>query len=180
MKPTTLIRCLLTLAVAGLWGSGCATRNVNPPQARANTGYVDFYSAPADDLFWEVAEFNARTQNFNTIVAEFEPPAYGAVRLALAPGSHRLRVTFLNRVIANPVEIAVELQEGKITPVCVTLTSAGTALVETKDYTRGGTARGRYGPRTKIGSDATTMIELSAQAAPPLAYQRKEQMPYAH
>jgi hypothetical protein len=171
---------LALLAGAGLWGFGCATRNVNPPQARANTGYVDFYSAPPDDLFWEVARFDPRTQNFKTIISEFAPPPHGVVRLALAPGPHRLRVTFLNRVIANPVEITIELQDQKIMPVCVTLTSAGTALVETKEHTRGGTARGRYGPRTKIGSDTTTRHELSAQAAPPLAYQRKEQMSYAH
>lgn len=179
MKPTTLISCLLGLAGAGIWGSGCATRNVNPPQARANTGYVDFYSAPPDELFWEVARFDERTQNFKTIISEFAPPPHGVVRLALTPGAHRLRVTFLNRVIANPVEIAVALQEGKLTPVCVTLTSAGTALVETKEHTRGGTARGRYGPRTKISSDATIIHELSARADPAIAYQRKEQMSYA-
>jgi hypothetical protein len=53
------------------------------------------------------------------------------------------------------------------------------ALVETRETSRGGTAKGRYGRRTKIRSDETTMYGLSAVADAPMPYQVKEQMPYA-
>ena len=59
------------------------------------------------------------------------------------------------------------------------MTEAGTALVETRDDNYGGTAKGRYGRRTKIGSDETAMYGISAVADPPVAYQLKEKMPYA-
>ena len=179
-NTTTLrVSFLLPLAVAALLVSSCATRNVNPAQARATTGYVDLYAASPDELYWEVAHFEDRQQNFKTIFSELNPPPHGFLRLAFPPGPCRLRVTFLNRLIATPAEIVVEVPDGKIIPVSLTFTGGGTALVETKEQTRGGTVRGRYGPRTKIGGDATTFYNLSAQANPPTTYQRKEQMPYA-
>jgi hypothetical protein len=90
-----------------------------------------------------------------------------------------LRITFRNRVITSPSEIEVEVQDGKTTPVSVTFTEAGVTLVRTKETSRGGTAYGRYGRRTSIGSDETVRYSLSAVAAPPVAYQLKERMPYA-
>ena len=56
---------------------------------------------------------------------------------------------------------------------------AGVALVETRETSRGGTAKGRYGRRTKIDSDETVMYVISATADPPVHYQVKETMPYA-
>ena len=179
MKQIKTIPFLLTFAVLALWFSGCATRNVNPPQARANTGYVDFHADASGDLCWEVARFDDRTQSFKSVFSELKPQPGGIARLAFAPGRHRLRVTFLNRVIRKPAEIEAEVQDGKITPVRVTLTEAGVAQVETKETSRGGTAYGRYGRRTQIGSDETTMYSLSAVADPPMSYQLKERMSYA-
>ena len=109
-----------------------------------------------------------------------EPPTGGFLRLAFAPGHHRLRVTFLNRVITPPAEVEVEVRDGKITPFRVTLTAAGTAQVETKEVSRGGTVKGGYGRRTKLGGDETVMYGLSAAVDPPVPYKPKEQMPYAH
>jgi hypothetical protein len=59
------------------------------------------------------------------------------------------------------------------------LTEAGTASVVTKSDNYGGTARGRIGRRTKIGSDETVMYGISAVAEAPVAYQLKEKMPHA-
>lgn len=173
------IQFILALAAIGLLVAGCATPNVNPPQARANTGYVDFHADPSAGLSWEVARWEDRSQDFQRVFWDLEPPSGGVLRLAFAPGRHRLRVTFLNRVITKPAELEVEVQDGKILPVRVTLTEAGTTLVRTKEENRGGTAYGRYGRRTKIGSDETVMHDISAVAAPPVAYQPREQMPYA-
>jgi hypothetical protein len=174
-----LLKSILTLAVAGLIVPGCATPNVNPPQARANTGYVDFHADASADLSWEVARWEEHKREFQRVFWDLEPPPGGILRLAFAPGRHRLRVALLNRVITKPAEIEVEVQDGKVSPVRVTLAEAGTTLVTTKEQSRGGTAYGRYGRRTKIGSDETVKYDISAVAAPSVRYETKEKMPYA-
>lgn len=180
MKPLKTIPFLLLFALLALWASGCATQNVNPPQARANTGYADFHADPAGELSWEVAHYDDRTKSFKVFFSQLDPLPDKVLRLAFAPGHYRLRVTFLNRVIAQPAEVDVEVPDGKITPVQVTLTAAGTAQVETTDVSRGATVKGRYGQRIRYGSDETVMYGISAVADPPVAYQLKEKMPYAH
>src|SRR3989442_15204930 len=86
---------LLTLAAATLWVAGCATRDVNPPQARANTGYVDFHAESSDELNWEVVRFDDRTQSFRNLYSELKAPTGGGFRPGLAPGPHPVRATFL-------------------------------------------------------------------------------------
>ncbi|HWW01952.1 MAG TPA: hypothetical protein VNZ64_19790 [Candidatus Acidoferrum sp.] len=170
---------LLMFAAVGLLVIGCASPNVNPPQARANTGYVDFHTEAAAQLMWEVARFDSRTESFQRVFSKFEPLQDRVLRLAFAPGRHRFRVTFLNRVIAQPAEVEVEVQNGKITPVGITFTEASTTLVQTKEVSRGGTLYGRSGRSTKIGTVETAMAAISALADAPVAYQVKERMPYA-
>ena len=179
MKKLKAVQFLLVLAALGLWVTGCATPNVNPPQARANTGYVDFHADPPEELWWEVMRFDDRAQNFQRVFSEFSPPPGGVLRLAFAPGTHRLRVTFLNRVIVKPVELDVEVVDAKVIPVQVTLTEAGVTLVKTETKSVGA-ARGGVGQRTKIGTDEAFMFSLSTVAASPMPYQVKAQTPYAH
>jgi hypothetical protein len=173
MEKNATIYCLLTLTVIALLVQGCASPNANPAQARANTGYVDFRSDSSPDLSWEVARFDEGTQSFQKVFSDLNPPTGGVLRLAFAPGRHRLRITFLNRVISSPAEIEVEVQDGKITPVHVTLTATGTALIDRKTQNVGSTAMGRYGLRTKIVSDTTVMYGAAAVADVPMAYQPK-------
>lgn len=168
--------CLLLLA---LWLTGCATANVNPSQPTAGTGYADFHPAEPEELWWEVSRFDEPSQAYQKVFSELTPPKSGFLRLALAPGHHRMRVTFLNHAIAKPAEIDVEVQDGKITPVRVALTDAGTVSVRTVDQNAGGSTTGRYRRRVRIGSDESAMYSPSAVTQPPVAYQRKEQMPYA-
>lgn len=179
MNPLKHIRFLLALAAIGLSVQGCATRNVNPPQARAHTGYVDFHADPSAELSWDVVRWEDGRRGFQSVFWDLDPPPGGILRLAFAPGRHRLRVAFLNTVITKPVEIEVEVHDGKIVPVRVTLTEVGTTVVKTKEQERGGTAFGRYGRRTKIGSEEMVMHDITMVASPPVAYQPKEQMPYA-
>jgi hypothetical protein len=127
-----------------------------------------------------VARFDERAQAFQKVFSDLNPPPGGVLRLAFAPGHQRLRVTFLNRVISNPAEIEVEVQDGKITPVRVTLTATGTALVDRKTQNLGNRTTGGYGLRTKIISDETVMYGVTAVADAPVAYQIKERMPYVH
>jgi hypothetical protein len=182
-KPGHLRRAfgflLVFLAAIGLWVQGCATRNVNPPQARANTGYVDIHAGLTNDLNWDVTRWDDHSRNWQSVFWDLEPPPGGVLRLAFPPGRQRLRIALLNRVITRPVEVEVEVQDGKVTPLRVTLSAAGTTVVQTKEQSRGGTAFGRYGRRTRFGSDEMTMYHLSASATPPAAYQVREQMPYA-
>ncbi len=167
------------MAAVGLWSSGCATPDVNPPQARANTGYVDFHTDSTEALSWEVARFDDRAQNFQAVFSELDPLPGRVLRLAFPPGPLRLRVTFLNCVVQEPGMVEVNLPDGMITPVRVVLTAAGTALVERKDERRGGTYRGRYGRGTKYSSDESVSYRVSAEAQTPLPYHVKERMPYA-
>jgi hypothetical protein len=173
MEKNATIKCLLTFAAAALLVSGCASPNVNPLHARANTGYVDFHADASPDLSWEVARFDEGTQAFHKVFSELDPPAGGFLRLAFAPGRHRLRITFLNRVISSPAEIEVEVQDGKITPVHVTLTESGTALVDRKTQNVGSSVLGRHGMRTKLISGTTPMYVVAAVADAPAAYQPK-------
>ena len=165
------------LAAAGLLLSGCASPNVNPPQARVNTGYVDFHADSSEELNWQVRRFDDRTRSFQHVFSELKPPQDGFLRLAFAPGSHRLQVTFLNRVIVKPVEVEVEVQDGKITPVRVTLTAAGVSLVRTREENVGGVGSRRYGRHAKIGADEAARYDISAEAESPVAYQLKGRMP---
>jgi hypothetical protein len=170
---------LLMLAAAGLLVAGCASPNVNPPRARAKTGYVDFYADSSGELSWQVARFDDRMQGFRGVFSEFEPPPGRALRLPFPPGHYRLRVTFMNRVVREPGLVEVEVRDGLITPVHVVLIPDGTTQVETKETRVGGTFKGRYGRGTKFGTDESTMYRVSAEAKPALPYQVKEQMPYA-
>jgi hypothetical protein len=170
---------LLMLAAAGLFITGCASPNVNPQQARANTGYVDFHAEPPGELSWQVARFDDGKGAFQSVFMDLNPPQDGFVRLAFAPGRYRLRVTFVNRVIVKPAEVEVEVQDGKITPVRVTLTGAGVALVRTREENVGGVGHRRYGQHAKIGNDEADRYDIAAAAAPPVAYQPKQRMPYA-
>jgi hypothetical protein len=172
MKP------VLLLAAAGLFVAGCASLNVNPPQARANTGYVDFYADSSGELSWEVARFDDHTQGFRSVFSKLEPPPDRALRLAFPPGHYRMRVTFMNRVVREPGLAEVEVKDGMITPVHVALIPDGIAQVQTTEKRVGGTFKGRYGRSTKFGSDESTMYRISAEANAPMPYQAKEQTSY--
>ena len=170
---------MVWLATLPLWFSACSTPNVNPPQARANTGYVDFHADSAGDLSWDVARFDDRTQTFHRIFSAVKPPPGGVLRLAFAPGRQRLQLTFLNRAIADPAVVEVQVQNGQVTPVRVSFSEAGVASVRTKEVSRGATVYGRYGRSTTIGTSETATYSLSAVVDPPVAYQPKESMSYA-
>lgn len=174
------LQFFLSLAVIGLFVTGCATPNVNPPKPRANTGYVDFHADASEELNWQVSRWDERSRKFELVFWDLNALPTGILRLAFEPGRHRLRVALLNRVIKKAVEVEVGVQDGKIVPVRVTLVEAGTTLVTSKEQERGGTAFGRYGRRTKFSSAETTIYDIYAVAGPPAAYQPREKMPYAH
>jgi len=167
------------LAVAACLAAGCASPNVNPSHARANTGYVDFHADPPGDLFWEVSNIDD-PQNPKVLFSELSAPEGGVLRLAFPPGHHRVRITFLNRVIKVPGETDVEVRDGKITPVRVKLTDAGAASVQTITQGSGSSAQGRFRSSNRYGSDSSVMYGLAAVAETPIDYQPKERMTAGH
>jgi hypothetical protein len=164
---------LTSLTLLALGFTGCATGDVNPSKARAHTGYVDFRAESSGPLNWQVSRQIQGTQNFTVIYSELSPPAGGVLRLAFAPGNYRLQITFLNRVVAEPGSIEVEVVDGRITPVQVTLTPAGTASVQQKEMRIGMKAGGFGGRKTTVSSNESVSYQVTAVTAAPLPYQPK-------
>jgi hypothetical protein len=172
-------RIHITLAMLMFIASGCASANVNPARARANTGYVDLYSTTDAELCWDVRVADAPGDRFRTIFSDVKPVPGDVLRLAFTPGHHWLRVTFLNRVVKEPVDVEVVVEDGKIMPVRITLTEISPTTVLSRQTTMGGTPAGRGGRRTRINSDETVMFVLSAMTGRPVPFQPKQQMPYS-
>jgi hypothetical protein len=126
-------------------------------------------------LWWDITDVKKNKKVFY----KFDPVKEPILRLAFKPGQYQLRVTFLNHAILKPGTADVEVRDGMVTPVTVTLVPAGTVLVETKTGRAGGTYYGRYGRRTKISNTEAVNYEVSADPQPPVPFQPRAQMPYA-
>jgi hypothetical protein len=163
------------LLMAGLLTTGCASSNINPPTAKPNTGYVDFFVEERDDLHWQVKDVSRNQKLFY----EFEPIEGGVLRLALAPGRHTLQVRFLNLVVLDPQANAIEVRDGMITPVLVTLEDAGTVHVREKEEQWTASYSGRRGRVTKITTPESDAYRVVLQPAAPVPYKMKNEMPYA-
>ena len=173
MKKSKLVCSLVSSTLLVLCIAGCATGDVNPSKARAHTGYVDFRADFSEPLNWQVSRQDEGAQNFTVVYSELSPPAGGILRLAFAPGNYHLQVTFLNRVVTEPGSVEVEVVDGKITPVQITLTPAGTASVQRKEQRVGMKVGGFAGRKTKLIDDESVTYQISAVAAAPLPYQPK-------
>jgi hypothetical protein len=170
---------LLVLTGLGLGLVGCATSDVNPAQARAQTGYVDLYAGSPGQFSWEVSRFDERAQDFEHVFSDFDPPQKGIVRVALSPGPYRLKVAILNRLTTGPVKFQVRVEDGKITPVQFTLKRAGSGEVETAETNVGDTLYGRYGRNTRFSDVQDAEYAVSAAVETAVAYHVKAEMPYA-
>jgi len=168
------------LATGWLIASGCASTNVNPPQPRPNTGYIDLYSPTDAELCWEVSESHGSNTHFRIVFSDVKPVEGDLLRLALDPGQHHLRITFLNRAVKQPALITCEVKNGEIVPIGISLAAAGQTTVMSRQVTIGGTPAGLGGRRTKINSDETVMYEISAVAGAAVPYQPKSQTHYTN
>jgi hypothetical protein len=168
---------LVLVGCLGLIAAGCASPNVNPPTPRAHSGYVDFF-ADDENLYWQVDQIGPGEKT-NQVFALFAPLEEHILRLAFAPGHYQFRVTFMNHAIRNPGVAEVEVQDGMITPVQVTLVDAGEALVQSKEVQGGATYYGRYGRNTRIRDNPDTMYQVDLVPGPALAYKPKAAMIYA-
>lgn len=159
--------------------TGCATPDVNPPEPRANFGYVDFYGVLSQDLSWEVARFDETTGKYRRVYSELEPPEQGILRLAFPAGAQQLQLAFLDRAVVRPMKLELTVEAGRIVPVRVSLAETGTATVAAKQRTYGPTAYGRYGRRSDIEVYQTVANEIGCEIMSSMAYTPKERMPYA-
>jgi hypothetical protein len=169
-----------SFAIALLVAAGCASPNVDPAQARPNTGYIDLYSPTDADLCWEVGEGKGSGSHFRTVFSDIKPVEGDRLRLALSPGCHRLRVTFLNRAISEPAVFNCDVRSGSIVPIAISLQPVGQTTVLSKQTSIGGTPSGRGGRQTKVKSEETVRYDLSAKVGQPSRYQPKSQINYSN
>jgi len=167
------------LLAAILLGGGCASPDVNPDRPAPRTGYVDFFVDPDEPLCWQVMRMDDPSGAAVKVFEQYEPATEPVLRLAFAPGRYDLRVSVLNHVIGQPGRVAVEVKDGSITPVRVTLTEAGKTQVEVRSTRMGGTYYGRYGRGTKLRLGESSALRVDTELLEPLPYQPKAKMPYA-
>lgn len=157
---------------------GCGSPNVNPSKPHNSTGYVDFYTDSDLVLSWEVRRGAEQSKDLRTVFNEFDPIVGNILRLAAPAGTYRFQVWFINRLTTGPQSVTVQVADGKVTPVHVTLSSKGTSDVTTTTrYVYRTTVRAtRAVPIISTGPQTTYQIGLTAAA--PQDYQPKEQTAY--
>jgi hypothetical protein len=165
------------LVCGGLFLASCASPDLNPASPRPNTGYVDFYTDSSLGLSWQVKQFDEATGEARTVFSKFDPVPGTVLRLPSAPGKQRFQVWFTNRATKGPQEVAVQVDDGKVTPVRVVLTPVGTTLVDQEHYAVRGSAKGA-GRRSKFTTDVNQLYDIDATAQPAQAYRPKERMAY--
>jgi hypothetical protein len=177
MKPVIRISSIGMLLLGGLAFPGCSTSNPNPSHPHANTGYIDFYTDSNLELSWEVKWFDPQTAELEKVFSQFEPVKGSVLRIAASPGRQRYQVWIVNRVTEGPVFVDVPVENGKVSPVHVTLASAGATSVDRKVYGFRPSAKG-YGRGTKIVTQGEEVFRLGLTAETAKPYQTRERMPY--
>lgn len=179
-------RCMITIhrvlllggsLFAGLAICGCRTPEMNPPTPADNTGYIDFYTDTSMELSWDIKRQDEPSGNLRTVYAEFAPVPGTILRLASRPGVYSFQIGFINRATTGHKAVNVRVEDGKVTPVHVSLVSEGSVSTDTKEYRFGGSAKG-YGHGTKIVTRTGNIYRVEAVPGPAREYQPKEHMPY--
>lgn len=177
MKVTLRLLAPPLLMAAWLAVAGCSTPDLNPPVPRANTGYVDFYTDSNEGLRWRVKRANGPDGEMRTVFSEWKLIPGNILRLAAPAGSNRFEVWFSNQFTTGPQTVLVQVANAQVTPVHVTLTSAGSVSAESKSDEYRPTARASRRVTRTVTSQQET-FQIGVVAGTPEAYQPKEQMPY--
>lgn len=113
----------------------------------------------------------------HTVFAEYKPVQGAVLRLATPPGNYRFQVAFNNRATEGPQTTVVEVQNGKVTPVHVTLVPAGSVAVDSKTYEYRPTPRASRRV-TRITSVEQQVLRIQLAPGSPRTYRQIERMPY--
>jgi hypothetical protein len=151
---------------------GCATSDVDPSGARVGRGYVDLYTVPRTEAWWKVDVFDPGRQSYKEFTAQFKAPGEGVFRIEARPGRHKARISFVNQAIEAPAEVEVEVREGMITPVRVTLSQGDST------YVRVVGDRARDIHRNKVTDYQQQRWQISAVAQPFIPYTAKQNTAY--
>jgi hypothetical protein len=161
--------CLITsLLLATI---GCKSTDINPGSCRPGRGYADLFTEPKEDVWWQVDVFDTQEQGYKEFTAQFETPQFSIFRVEARPGKHKARIELVNRIVESPVELEVDIREGMITPIRVTMTPAGTSEVRVRED------RARW-QRSRVRQYGEQMWKLSAKTEPPIPYAPKQSMTY--
>src|SRR5262245_24620048 len=107
--------------------NGCSTTTKTSEKPVPGAGFVDIYTVPdVPGLAWDVQRYDPNKKRHILVYSEVQATSTGRLRVTLPVGHHDLRVAFLNRVLLRPAEVEIEVMEGKVTPVKLTLEGSGT------------------------------------------------------
>jgi hypothetical protein len=166
-------KTLLRFLLGGLLlAAGCATTDVDPGTPQAGRGYVDLFTEPKANVWWNVSVFDARDDTFKPFVAQFNAPGLGIFRVAARPGQHRAKISFVNHAVEAPVEVEVDVKEGMITPVRVELEPGDSTYVRSRED------RARW-QSSRMFETSQAAWKISATPMPAIPYVRKEQTSYS-
>jgi hypothetical protein len=157
--------------------AGCRSADVNPRVPHADTGYVDFYTDSNEELSWEVKWKQGQAGKWKTAFSQFEPPSGNILRLAAPAGTHQFQVWFINEVTTGPQDANIRVENGKITPVHVTLKPAGLANIDNTSYEYRPTARATRRV-TRLTTQQQQVFQILLTPAAPQDYQTKQRTPY--
>jgi hypothetical protein len=133
---------------------------------------VDFYTVPKAEAWWKVDVFDPSRQDYKEFTAQFKAPGAGIFRVEARPGRYKARISFVNQPVEAPAEAEVEVREGLITPVRVTLNKGDSTHVRVVDD------RARDAHRNKVRDYQQQRWQISAVAQPPVPYTPKERTAY--
>ena len=171
MKLWPTVVCLGVGAGLLLIVSGCASPDVNRSAARSGRGYVDLFTVPKSDVWWKVDVFLKQEQAFKEFTVEFQAPEKDILRVEARPGWYKARITFVNAAVEAPADIEVEVREGMITPIRVTMEPAGTT------YSRSREDRLRW-QSARVRTYDQKLWKISAAVEAPVPFAPKENADY--
>jgi len=166
---------LVSVFIAAFALVGCAGHTKTKPVAE--TGYVDFYCESQGDLSWDVLRFDANSGKMKPAYSKYKPLPGNVLRVTSPAGMQRFQVGIFNKANRGPVQVMVQVETGKVTPVKITLEHLGQVFVDRETYAFRGSSKG-YARGTKIITEQNDVVQIHGEPQSPRSYQPKESVAY--